>query len=573
MSSNSSCEKKLADEAGDLSSLILNGRVDKKILKSYAKNGQIDLPDKEGKTPLMIACLHGFTETVKSLLSNGADPNSRNVQDGNTPMHYACMVVGKFSRTCSRFRLVPKHRVTKLPIIKLLVSHGAETVQDNQDGWSPVCVASLYLLTDVVDFLLSQDTSSLKIKINAMEILGISQSTSDDPMTNDALQTFSKAISYRKEAGISETSTSDHTGMLSGGPVKACLTQGDLSESPMAVKGHALWLGERLFPNHLKRRYLYPFVAKFGAELMFDVCEGGSDTPIYADGFHMLSCALALERTGELKLGSVAMHLASESERVENHRHAPFYVCSDKLLGSYKSILNEVPIDSILDNLEALISSFGKILFYEAFYCCEIIVLKPILQAVEKSMKVIHGRIFREKNEKFAEMPPVTYEIMILLADAYADSEDDLPPWGPDCIKYVILKMLFYDNASYKDSHGFTLLHLVAQCVENTMDSHDILLDLTRAFVRHGCPVDVVNNMDETARGILEDVRLNTHEIDSEFLVLVSPPTTALHLEELAIRAIIRHHLNYRDMLPPSLCDMIEDGVKECEEFLRDFSY
>ncbi|XP_063965274.1 protein fem-1 homolog C-like isoform X1 [Lytechinus pictus] len=558
MASTSSCLETAPDQAGDLSSLILKGKVGEDVLKVYAKDGQIDSPDKEGKTPLMIACLHSLKQTVQSLLVNGADPNSRNGKDGNTPMHYACMVVANSS--LDRFYVTSERMVTKLGIIKLLVSHGAETVQDNQDGWSPVCVASLYLLTDVVDFLLSLDTTSLKTKIKAMEILGVSQATWDDTdSVNDAFQTFSKVISIRQKSGLLETptDTSDLTEMLSGGAVKECLTEDDLFESPIAVKGHAFFLGEKLFPNHIKQKYLFPYFADFGIELMFE-------RNMFDEGLNVLNSALALEWIGELKLGSVAMHLAFESERLEDELRTPFHACADELLGSYESILSKVSIDIMFDHLDFLTTSFGQILLFEVFFCPDMYHLKSLLQAVEKSVKVIHGKILSGKSDKFAEMPSVTFYMMYFLLGAYEDGTDKMPPWLPDHIQYVIFKLLFYDNASYKDSSGFNLLHLVAQCVQAAGDN-GYLLDLAKAFVRHGCPIDVVNNEGKTARGILEEVGPDKHEFVSEFLTLVSPPTTVLRLEELAIRTVLRHHISYRDALPLSLCEMIEGSTEECD--------
>nr|XP_054769273.1 nucleolin-like [Lytechinus pictus] len=56
---------------------------------------------------------------------------------------------------------------------------------------------------------------------------------------------------------------------------------------------------------------------------------------------------------------------------------------------------------------------------------------------------------------------------------------------------------------------------------------------------------------------------MDDYAIDSEFLEIVSAPTTVLRLEELAIRTVLWHHINFRDKIPPSLCEMIEEGVKD----------
>ncbi|XP_054768821.2 uncharacterized protein LOC129276468 [Lytechinus pictus] len=563
MASTSSCLESAPDQAGDLSSLILKRKVDEDVLKDYAKDGRIDSPDKEGKTPLMIACLHSLKETVQSLLANGADPNSRNVKDGNTPMHYACTVVANSS--LDRFYVTSERMMTKLGIIKLLVSHGAETVQDNQDGWSPVCVASLYLLTDVVDFLLSQDTTSLETKIKAMEILGVSQAMSDNRYEfQDSIHSFSKAMQFRQNSGVSEPhrETSELAECFSNISLKEYNTLQEIESnqaSTMAMKGHAFIIGNRLFPNNLKHKYLYTSLTAFASSLMFDrkTCD---------EGFQILSCALKFENRGELELGSVALQLAKKGEAFafDKELDSPFHLCARKLMCSYKYILTSVPTDSVLDNTKTLIESFGKILFHYAFDCSNMEVLKSILQAVEKSMRFIQARILTENPEKYTETPSMTLTIMQLLGEAYVDNM--YSGISSRCllrVKFVIFKILSFDNASYKDTSGCSLLHLVTYCAQTARDI-DYLVDLARLFVRHGCPIDV-NNDGETARYILEEIAMDIGEADSHFLMLVSPPTTVLRLEELAIRTIIRRHINYMDKLPPSLCEMIEDGVKESE--------
>ncbi|XP_041479860.1 uncharacterized protein LOC121427501 [Lytechinus variegatus] len=568
MASTSNCLKTAPDQAGDLSSLVLKGKVDEDVLKDYAKDGQIDSPDKEGKTPLMIACLHGLTDTVKSLLANGADPNSKNFKDGNTPLHYACMVVEPLEEDSlfGRYYSPSKWMTAKLAITVLLVSHEAETVQDNYDGWSPVCVASLYLLTDVVDFLLSQDTTSLETKIKAMEILGVSQAMSDNRYKfQDSIHSFSKAMQFRQNSGLSEPQreTSELAECFSNISFKECNTLQEIESnqaSVMAMKGHAFIIGNRLFPNSLKHKYLYTSLTAFASSLMFDrtTCD---------EGFQILSCALKFENRGELKLGSVASQFANKSEAFsfDEEPDSPFHLCARKLLCSYKYILTSVPTDSLLDDTKTLIESFGKILFHYAFNFSNMEVLKSILQAIEKSMRVIQARILTKNPKKYLDTPSVTLTIMQLLGESYVDNM--YCGMSSRCllrVKFVIFKILSFDNASYKDTNGCNLLHLVTYCAQTARDI-DYLVDLARLFVRHGCPIDVVNNDGETARYILEELAMGIGEADAHFLTLVSPPTMVLRLEELAMRTILRHHINYRDKLPPSLCEMLEDGVEESE--------
>ena len=321
-------------------------------------------------------------------------------------------------------------------------------------------------------------------------------------------------------------------------------------------------VGERLFPNNLKQKYLYPSLVSFASDCMIE-------KKMFEEGSQVLSFALGLEREGELKLGSVAVNVAKKSGSFifeDKEPKAQYNKLARDFLDAYKSILSHVPMDSLLDNKESLTESFGEILFKVALYCSNIEILKSTLQAIGNSLTVIQCRTLRENPDKYPEMPSVAFKIMELLGEAYNDNfYCGMSSRALLRVKFTISKILLCDNASYVDSSGSNVLHLVAHCVQAARD-HDYLADLTRIFVRHGCPIDVVNNDGETACSILEQHAMNDeYECDPEFLMLVSPPTAVLRLEEGAIRAVLRHHINYQDILPSSLRTVIEDGVKECE--------
>ena len=44
----------------DLATLISKGTVDVEVLKLYAEKDQLDIPDKDGRTPLMFACMQAL---------------------------------------------------------------------------------------------------------------------------------------------------------------------------------------------------------------------------------------------------------------------------------------------------------------------------------------------------------------------------------------------------------------------------------------------------------------------------------------------------------------------------------
>ena len=106
---------------------------------------------------------------------------------------------------------------------------------------------------------------------------------------------------------------------------------------------------------------------------------------------------------------------------------------------------------------------------------------------------------------------------------------------------------------------------MVAYSASVARDLHvEYLEDLALALiVRHGCPIDVVNKDGKTARDILEEIY--DQENDPMCLTLVSPPTTVLTLEEIAIRQILRNDICYLGKLPTCLCEMIEGGLNDSD--------
>ena len=67
---------------------IKNGIEDLAKILIYKSPSELDHQDKDGKTPLIYACQHGFHKIVEILLKNGADP-SKNDRHGKTALIHA----------------------------------------------------------------------------------------------------------------------------------------------------------------------------------------------------------------------------------------------------------------------------------------------------------------------------------------------------------------------------------------------------------------------------------------------------------------------------------------------------
>ncbi|XP_030852140.1 uncharacterized protein LOC115928651 [Strongylocentrotus purpuratus] len=569
----------------DLTTAISRGKASEEMLERCAQEGRIDVRNKEGQTPLMLACLTGLEDVVKFLLANGANPNSNSLMKGNTPLHFACMVEDTVEEEYLSGRCYqPKKWTTiKVSIVKLLLKYGA-SVQKNLDGWTPACVAAFNMFKDIVDFfLLIDDGSPLEDKITASQILGVSQATLDEPALKDAFNSFRRALDLQEDAGVitGQAETSELALCFS----KLSLTEFHTSEeiwsvrsSESAFKAHAFLVGERLFPPSLKQKYLYPSLTHFASLLMFqeDMVEAG---------FQIFSYTLGLERCGELKLGTVLDHIADKYQDhcVYDGKKAPQPLVRQRardLLCAYDSVVNNVNvhIDSMSGMCHSLIDSFGDILFAEVFSGFGFDDLKSTLEDVEKLLRVIQGRAFRERQDEYPKMPSVAHKIMKLLLELLDSGRDLIDRSHLLKVKFVLLRVLMSDNASYQDvsceetpfqdeSGGNTLLHFVAYftySVEYMECIQDLAQDLALVLLRHGCPLDAVNAGGDTARDLLQHGGLedqNIHLIQT----LVSPPTTVLRLEEAAARVVLRHKINYQDVLPLTLRELVDGGTAELE--------
>jgi len=109
--------------------------------------------DDNSLTPLNYAVLRGQVASVESLLANGADVNAERPEDKNTNLHIA---VGS----------------NHLPVVKLLVAHGAFLEAKNACGHSPLHTGAYYGHEDIVEFLLN----------HGADVDSLSPSTNDTPL-------------------------------------------------------------------------------------------------------------------------------------------------------------------------------------------------------------------------------------------------------------------------------------------------------------------------------------------------------------------------------------------------------
>ena len=91
------------------------------LKRLLAAGGKVDSPNNRGFTPLHGACERGTSECVKLLLANGANPNAKELDHGDTPLHVVAISSNLFDEG-----YVEKARV--------LIEHHADIDARDKDG-------------------------------------------------------------------------------------------------------------------------------------------------------------------------------------------------------------------------------------------------------------------------------------------------------------------------------------------------------------------------------------------------------------------------------------------------------
>jgi hypothetical protein len=127
------CKASFADELSD----AITGN-DVAILKKMLqeKPSLIETPNKHGELPLHIAASSGAMESVKLLISLGANVNAKEPQSGATPLHMACMMGHK-------------------DVVEFLINNKADVNAKSAIGTTPLHIAAYQGYEDVVAVLMA----------------------------------------------------------------------------------------------------------------------------------------------------------------------------------------------------------------------------------------------------------------------------------------------------------------------------------------------------------------------------------------------------------------------------------
>ena len=541
----------------------------------------IDEGDKNGRTPLMIACLCGSLEVVEYLLKLGAGVNTECTQIRNTPLHFLCMCKDNdmFNSPGIYF---PKLRscddnavVNKMAIARLLLSNGA-VYKPNSLGLTPICYASWYRmegLANVIEQEMEKIGETMAIeKIKRLEYLGVSRATEGEPMSL-AYDCMAEAKQLRQSGEhVCPTAANNRSCEFVRNLFKrneCCSVEAmeTLREHNNSIKIEGFLIGARIIPDELKVHY-------WEALLLF--------VSLWKDDL-----TLTLSIISFLNGDAAGIPLENMLDYIE-------YGITKRAMNSQNlSELSDV-MASCFGGLSPVwsekVNDFGRKFIFNVVVE---ILTTAVLYSSSESFKSFTATVIHIL-KLIKEFKPCDYteqQVVFLPAWTLIDTVNTQirtnGELGDDAIhqvKYAFAELLHLDcdDASHKGLGGETLLHralYLINCRSECTDKElEIILGIIRMIIRHGCDVGTGNNVGITAKDLAvyhiktlypnykteHSMAVTGFErLDHQIVMFVdalSAPSYVLPLEELAARVVLQRKIPYRDHLPSKLHDRVLAG-------------
>ncbi|XP_072170206.1 protein fem-1 homolog A-like [Diadema setosum] len=511
-------------------------------LAHHTKGGVVDATASDGRTALIIACEKGQEDIVRFLLESGANPNVSSPKSGDTPLHVTCRKHADWRQDIAE--------ETRNKIAQTLLQHGA-TFRENRAGLTPVLVAALSRFASVVEFLMSQCSGSgMKEldEVTSLELLGFSLYM--DKWHNHAYDTLCKVISKRC-----------HVPEIAADPeleaIFKCTEKHSLADI-QAIKDdkhamHVQWflIGDRVVPEGTKGEYLFRPMADFASECM------QHDKP--SVGYNLFKYVLLREsKSNAAVLGTVLEEISPLFGASLDRIDLDILAQGCHVVNGYQNVIQHVSQSCLIEQGPHLLQTFGELLFDFAFYFSELELLDSMIKTAEKVITTIRTAFSPSDLDKH-RAGSLTFHVMDKLSGAYVDNVYcGMTRQSLNRVKRVLCKLLWYDDVTYVDDKNNTMLHLLAYSTSLARDS-SFIVDLARILTRHGCPVDKINDEDDTPMSILtEDECFCSDDEDSKELAnMLGPTSSVATLEEMASRAVLQNKIPYHEVLPEKICEMI----------------
>ncbi|XP_072170205.1 uncharacterized protein [Diadema setosum] len=520
-----------------------------KYLASHTDEGGIDATADDGRTALMIACENGQEDIVRFLLERGANPHFSSPKSGDTLLHASC----KNPTGYIPFSL-DIARDNKIKIVQTLLQHGV-IYRDNRAGLTPLYVAALFGFVSMGDFLMSPQCSHSEIsetdKIKYLEMLGFSQYMAGGHC--EAYETLCKVISQR--CHVPESGDDHELEVIFQCTKKYSLADFKaIKDDKRAMKVQWLLIGHRIIPEGAKGEYFFQHLARFACQ-----CMQQDDA---SRGYNIFKYLLSCESHSKAVLGTVMDGIS------------PFFGTKDKLdtkvvsqgceiVNEYRDVIQHVSNSSLVEHGPELIQIFGVLLFDFAYFFSELDLIESLIKTAEKVLTVVRAACSSLDQGKY-KSGSVTFEIMDKLFSAFLDNM--FRGTSLNRVKRVMCKLLWYDDLTYKDQKYDSIFHIFVHTLfTEPKRDQSFLVDLAKIMVRHGCPVNMENDLFGGTPGemfayLMECGIVDGNPNDEDFKVLsdlLSPTTNMLSLKEIASRAVLQNKIPYHGVLPKSICEMM----------------
>ena len=525
----------------NLGNLLKEGTVKNvQDLEARMKNSALDLFEvcEWNISPLMVACLLGCKDIVRYLLEKGADPNEKCTEECNTPLHYACLLSLYIRESFSSLEWLLECKQdqisSKEDIVKLLFEHGA-VLERNTLGFLPIHCAALFTMENVVDYFLGKDHPITDVdKLKALELLGVSQSLMLVENTK-AYCTFVSAVLLRHDIGGEFPFPTELGQYLNSNECTTFDELHKLKHDQSAMYIHGLLVGERVLPEKLKQKCLWPSMLypDYDVEKFFGACQYG----------------IKLEMSSRLAVGTVLegiQEFLMNSDPDETDETLLMQIAS--CLEKNKEILMIVESEHIAAHSRVFSRALGYILS-ELIYRCNFSTLSYDLLFMT-TVDVI--KVYSEQTSAYESTESVAQSFFDYVVELYDNSSTE----GSEEMRNVIVRLnhvlplvLQYEHTMCtKDRTSHNMLQMTVLLLRFEQDL-DVICALTHKLVRYGCPIETKTfHHEETAKDIALRIAANFrnyHPELKEILALVSKPSEVLSLQELAARCVLRSKVPY----------------------------
>ncbi|XP_046556474.1 protein fem-1 homolog C-like [Haliotis rubra] len=492
------------------------------IVKYLVKHdADIEIANRHGHTCLMISCYKGHKEIAEYLLQLNADVNRKSVK-GNTALH-DCAESGS------------------LEIMKLLLKHLARMEKDAY-GMTPLLAAAVAGFTKIVEFLIDRRECSREQKIDALELLGATYVDKKRDMMG-AIHMWRQAMEERyKERNrpiLKPETASPIAAYENAVEVTSCDQLDDLIADPDDMRMQALLVRERILgPAHPDTSYYIRYRGALYADM------GNFDRCIMLWMYALDMQQQVLEPLSPMTQSSFLSFAELFSFMTTEWRYRPPHPVD------FKDIMKVLvrAIHELKKGKEVLmktnvadrdITHFHRLLVIIMHLLCLVCRLQSQLEEEQE-----HS--FKQTVYDFVQFDPrgsKGYTPLHLACAKETTNVGRYPVCNFPTNDVVQLLVEVGSDVNAVDVDGNSPLHTAASNVHTTPSNRPCRVEIVRTLLKSGAHLDACNNDRKTPMQLIRGMTIND----------IVSPLSFISLQCLAARKIMKHSLDYKDIVPKKL--------------------